>query len=151
MKAGAFLGALMALACVTSASATMRIHSDPGGRIDEYLKKYYQMRASGERIIIDGTCNSACTLFVGTLPRDQVCVTDQASLGFHAAWEPDANGRPIQSPAWTRVLWRNYPRPIRNWITRHGGLTPHMIFLRGPALTALYPRCTTSVVLDTTE
>ncbi len=149
MKSGALLGALMALASVTCASATVRIHSDPGGRIDQYLSRYSQMRASGEHVIVDGTCNSACTLLLGALPRDRICVTDQASLGFHAAWEPDENGHPVQSPAWTRVLWHNYPQPIRSWIRRHGGLTPHMIFLRGSELTALYPRCATSALLDT--
>jgi hypothetical protein len=148
MKFAAVLGALVALAGVTCASATVRIHSDPGGRIDQYLSKYNQMRASGERVIVDGSCNSACTLLLGSLPRDRICVTEQASLGFHAAWEPDASGRPVQSPAWTRVLWRNYPGPIRHWISRHGGLTPHMIYLRGNELRALYPLCTTSALLQ---
>lgn len=149
MRIRALCGALVALAGVTSASAAVRIHSDPGGRIDQYLQKYSQMRASGERVIVDGNCNSACTLLLGALPRNHICVTDQASLGFHAAWEPDAQGRPVQSRAWTRVLWRNYPAPIRSWISRHGGLTPHMIFLKGSELTALYPRCTNSTLLDT--
>jgi hypothetical protein len=148
MKLWGLCGALVALAWVTSASATVRIHSDPGGRIDQYLEKYYNMRMSGEHVIVDGNCNSACTLLLGALPRNHICVTEQASLGFHSAWEPDAQGRPVPSRAWTRVLWRNYPAPIRNWIMRHGGLTPHMIFLRGSELTALYPRCTTSVLLD---
>jgi len=148
MRFGALMGALAALLCVASASATVRIHSDPGGRIDEYLNKYDLVRLSGQRVIVDGVCNSACTLVLGAVPRDRICVTEQASLGFHAAWEPDSQGRPVRSPAWTRVLWRNYPRPIRNWIARHGGLTPHMIFLRGHELTALYPLCTTSALLD---
>jgi hypothetical protein len=149
MRFRTLCGALAALAWVTSASATVRIHSDPGGRIDQYLQKYSQMRAAGERVIIDGNCNSACTLLLGALPRERICVTDQASLGFHAAWEPDAQGHPVQSRAWTRVLWRNYPARIRTWISRHGGLTPHMVFLKGSELTHLYPRCTSSALLDT--
>jgi hypothetical protein len=136
------LAPLMALGWVVSASATMRIHSDPGGRIDQYLDRYNQIRLSGQHVIVDGTCNSACTLLLGSVPRDKICFTEQASLGFHSAWQFDDAGRPVASPSWTRVLWRNYPRPIRTWIIRHGGLTPRMIFLRGEALTALYPRCT---------
>jgi len=136
------LAPLMALGWVVSASATVRIHSDPGGRIDQYLDRYNQIRLSGQHVIVDGTCNSACTLLLGSVPRDKICFTEQASLGFHAAWQFDDAGRPVASPSWTRVLWRNYPRAIRTWITRHGGLTPRMIFLRGGALTALYPRCT---------
>jgi len=141
MKFGALLGALVALAFVTSASATVRIQADSGGRIDTYLDKYLQIRQSGERVVIDGACNSACTLLLGTIPRDRVCVTGRASLGFHAAWQHDGQGRPVGSPAWTRVLWHNYPQRIHGWISRHGGLTPRMIFLRGRELTAYYPAC----------
>jgi hypothetical protein len=148
MKLGALLGALLMLVSITtltginSASATIRIHDDPGGRIDRYLKKFAKLRHSRERIIVDGTCNSACTLLLGTIPSSRICVTERASLGFHAAWVFDDQGRQVESPAWTSVLWRNYPPTIRNWINRNGGLTPRMIFLRGNELTAMYPLCT---------
>jgi hypothetical protein len=141
------LAPLMALSWVVAASAAVRIHSDPGGRIDQYLDRYNQIRLSGQRVIVDGTCNSACTLLLGSVPRDKICFTEQASLGFHSAWQFDDAGKPVASPSWTRVLWRNYPRPIRTWIVRHGGLTPRMIFLRGEALTALYPRCSASALV----
>jgi hypothetical protein len=142
MKFGALFGALLALSAITSASATVRIHDDSGGRIDRYLQRFEKLRQSGERIIVDGSCNSACTLLLGTIPRGRICVTERASLGFHAAWVFDDAGRPIHSPGWTNVLWQNYPKPVRSWITRHGGLTRHMIFLRGSELTSLYPLCT---------
>ena len=140
MKVGALLGALLMLLGITSASATIRIHDDPGGRIDRYLQKFAKLRHSGERIIVDGTCNSACTLLLGTIPRARICVTERASLGFHAAWVFDGQGRQIESPGWTSVLWRNYPQSIRDWINRNGGLTPRMIFLRGNELMAMFGR-----------
>jgi hypothetical protein len=34
-----------------------------------------------------------------------------------------------------------YPSPVRRWIAARGGLTPHMIFLRGKQLQALYKPC----------
>jgi hypothetical protein len=34
-----------------------------------------------------------------------------------------------------------YPRPIRQWIIRHGGLSSRMLLLRGGELAAMYPRC----------
>jgi hypothetical protein len=142
MRLGALLGALLMMLGITSASATIRIHDDPGGRIDRYLHRFAKLRHSGERIIVDGTCNSACTLLLGTIPRNRICVTERASLGFHAAWVFDDQGRQVESPAWTSVLWRNYPRTVRDWINRNGGLTPRMIFLRGNELTAMYPLCT---------
>src|SRR5947208_5623460 len=68
-----------------TASAELRIMNDPGGEVSSYLRTFYEMRASGERIIIDGPCLSACTLLTGIVPRDHVCITNRAVLGFHAA------------------------------------------------------------------
>ena len=62
------------------ASSTIR-----GARFPSYVRKFQEMRASGERIVIDGPCLSACTLLTGLIPRDHVCVTSRAVLGFHAA------------------------------------------------------------------
>jgi hypothetical protein len=36
-----------------TASAELRIMNDPGGEVSSYLRTFYEMRASGERIIID--------------------------------------------------------------------------------------------------
>ena len=130
---------------VNSAWATIRIQDDPGGRIDKYLQKFAKLRNSHEHIIVDGTCNSACTLLLGTIPRSRICMTKRASLGFHAAWVFDDDGNPVQSQSWTSVLWRNYPPMIRDWIMRNGGLTRRMIFLRGNELNAMYPLCTSPI------
>jgi hypothetical protein len=143
MRLSPSISALLILVSIgNSAWATTRIQDDPGGRIDKYLQKFAKLRDSHEQVIIDGTCNSACTLLLGTIPRNKICMTKRASLGFHAAWVFDDDGNQVQSPLWTRVLWRNYPPTIRDWITRNGGLTPHMIFLRGNELYAMYPLCT---------
>jgi hypothetical protein len=139
------LVAIGALMSINSAWATIRIQEDPGGRIDRYLEKFARLRDSHEQVIVDGTCNSACTLLLGTIPRNKICMTKRASLGFHAAWVFDDDGNQVQSPSWTSVLWRNYPPMIRDWITRNGGLTRHMIFLRGNELYAMYPLCTSPI------
>jgi hypothetical protein len=147
MRLSPFFGALIllsigALMGINSAWATIRVRDDPGGRIDKYLKRFEKLRDSDEQIVVDGTCNSACTLLLGTIPSSRICVTKRASLGFHAAWVFDDYGNQVQSPSWTRVLWRNYPSNIRDWIKRNGGLTRRMIFLRGTELIAMYPLCT---------
>jgi hypothetical protein len=50
------------LACgVTSASATMRIVEDHGGQVGKYLDAFAKVRSTGEHVIIDGNCFSACT------------------------------------------------------------------------------------------
>ena len=149
MKLSALISALILVSIgtlsINSAGAAIRIRDDPGGRIDKYLERFAKLRDSNEQIIVDGTCDSACTLLLGTIPSSRICTTKRASLGFHAAWVFDDYGRQVKSLAWTRVLWRNYPPNIRDWITRHGGLTRRMIFLRGDELNAMYPLCTNPV------
>jgi hypothetical protein len=100
------------------------------------------MRASGERIIIDGPCLSACTLLTGIVPRDHVCVTNRAVLGFHAAsYYNDVSRSLVPTRAGTRLVMWLYPPEIRAWINRHGGLTPLLITMRGRDLAAFYPPC----------
>jgi hypothetical protein len=142
----AVLAALLAFAGVDTALADMRIRLDTGGRIDAYLHRYAVVRKSGQKVIIDGPCLSACTVLLGTIPKDRICVTGRAALGFHAAWVPAGRGRHAPSALGDRMLWANYPVPVREWITRHGGLTRKVIYLRGRELTALYPRCDDDVI-----
>ena len=59
-------------------------------------------------------------------------------LGFHAAWDPGSNGREITNPQATQTLYSIYPFEVRRWIDQHGGLTPHIIFLSGRELAAMY-------------
>jgi len=85
-------GALLLSMSMASASATVKIYDDQGGQIGEYLDRYHALRASGEHVIIDGTCASACAMILGVLPRDQICVTPRAVFAFHSAWEPTPEG-----------------------------------------------------------
>jgi hypothetical protein len=123
------------------ASATMRISDDVGGRIGAYVDQYSAIRASGERVVIDGVCLSACTLVLGIVPSDRICVTRRATLGFHAAWMPGPQGRPVRSAAGTQALWELYPAHVRRWIQSRGGLSSKMMFLRGRELMSMYREC----------
>jgi hypothetical protein len=135
------LGAALVAAFISPSSATVRIASDPGGEIGAYLQRFESLRLSGQNVVIDGACLSACTLVLGAIPRDHICVTSRARLGFHTAWRPDELGRPVISRDGTDVLMSNYPPQIRNWIFRHGGLSPRLIYLTGPELASMYPTC----------
>ena len=137
----AFILAVFTLAGVSSASAQFRIAGDRGGQIGPYLQQFAMLRDSGEQVVIDGNCLSACTLVLGTVPRDRICVTPRANLGFHAAWNFAPGGRTVYSAEGTRLLWEIYPSNIRQWIKRKGGLKPKMIFLRGRELTSMYASC----------
>jgi hypothetical protein len=137
----ALLAAIILLAGVGTSDAVVRIVQDPGGRIETYMDKYQGLRSSGETVIIDGFCASACTIVLGTLLHDKICVTSRARLGFHAAWDSGSNGRKITNPQATQTLYSMYPFEVRRWIDQRGGLTPHMIFLSGRELAAMYRPC----------
>src|SRR3954470_13362527 len=77
---------LLCLAAATPARAELHITRDHGGYVEEYKTKYKRIREKGERVIIDGICNSACTLVLGIVPMNKICVTPRASLGFHQAY-----------------------------------------------------------------
>jgi hypothetical protein len=120
----------------------MRIVGDPGGEVTSYIHKFETARASGEHIVIDGPCLSACTLLTGIVPRDHVCVTQRAVLGFHAAsYYDDTSRELVPTREGSALVMRYYPAQIRAWIGHHGGLTPKLIELRGHELTALYRPC----------
>lgn len=123
------------------ASATMWISEDRGGQIGHYLQTFAAVRQSGERVIIDGNCLSACTIILGVVPRDRICATPRARLGFHAAWMPDETGHPVTSPMGTQALWNIYPPHVRRLINRHGGLSRTMIYVQGRELAALVSPC----------
>jgi hypothetical protein len=136
----ACIAALVALSA-SNAFATVRITDDVGGRIGTYVEAYSAVRSSGERVMIDGACLSACTLVLGIVPRERICVTQRAMLGFHAAWMPGPAGRPVASAVGTQALWEVYPAHLRRWINKRGGLSSKMIFLRGRELASMYPTC----------
>ncbi len=135
------LAAVLLLAGMGTSHAVVRIADDRGGRIRTYVNKYYGLRSSGESVVIDGLCASACTIVLSAVPHDKICVTSRATLGFHAAWDFGANGRTITDREATMMLYSMYPMRVRRWIAARGGLTPHMIFLRGKVLQAMYKPC----------
>jgi hypothetical protein len=137
----ALLAAALLLAGVQASDAVVRIVEDRGGRIETYVDKYQGVRSSGEMVIIDGFCASACTIVLGAVAHDKICVTSRAKFGFHAAWDPGSNGRRISNPEATQTLYSMYPFEVRRWIDQRGGLTPQMIFLSGRELAGMYRPC----------
>ncbi|WP_022719824.1 hypothetical protein [Rhodopseudomonas sp. B29] len=135
------VAAVLVMVAAAPSQAMMRISDDRGGRIGTYVDKYQELRSSGETVVIDGLCASACTLVLGAVPHDKICVTPRANLGFHAAWDLGANGHAVTNPEATHMLYTMYPANIRRWISSRGGLTRQMIFLRGRQLMAMYKPC----------
>jgi hypothetical protein len=129
------------LANIVASHAAVRIAEDRGGRIGTYMDRFQGLRSSGEQVVIDGLCASACTIVLGAVPHDRICVTSRANLGFHAAWDMGPHGRAVTNREATAMLYSMYPTPIRRWIARRGGLTRHMIFLHGAQLASMYRPC----------
>ena len=135
------LAAVLLIAGIGASHAVVRISDDRGGRIGTYVDRYQGLRSSGEMVMIDGLCASACTIVLGAVPHDRICVTSRANLGFHAAWDYGNDGRTVTNPEATQMLYSMYPARIKRWISHLGGLTPRMIFLRGRELTSMYRPC----------
>ena len=129
------------LAAILPAQAEVRILERPGGAVGPFLELFEQVRQSGERVVIDGPCLSACTLLLMTIPEERICVTRRAVLGFHAARSMDSRGRMYAEPEASREVEAAYPPPVRQWIARRGGLTSRLLLRRGRELAAIYPRC----------
>ncbi len=119
---------LLSVVAATPARAELHITRDHGGYVEEYKAKYKRVREKGERVIIDGICNSACTLVLGIVPMNKICVTPRASLGFHQAYYDKAFtfGIKVTSAEGTSDLMAYYPDAVKDWIRRNGGLTTDM-------------------------
>ena len=68
------------------ALADVRIVSSLGGSVGSYLSFFSRVRQSGERVIIDGPCLSACTLVLSTIPRSRVASPPELSWVFTPRW-----------------------------------------------------------------
>jgi len=126
---------------VSPAQAEVRILSSPGGQVGPFLDLFEEVRASGERVVIDGPCLSACTLVLSMIPSERICVTRRAIFGFHAARSIDRRGKTYAEPEASQLVLEAYPAPVRIWIQRRGGLTSRLLLLRGRELMTMYRPC----------
>ena len=135
------LAAVLCALAAPPAQAEVRIFGSPGGEVGPFLDLFNRVRASGERVVIDGPCLSACTLVLSVVPNDRICVTRRAVLGFHAARSIDRRGRLYAEPEASELVLETYPAAVRGWILRRGGLSSRLLLMRGRELRAIYPSC----------
>jgi hypothetical protein len=136
-----FVAALLCALAAMPACAEVRILGSMGGKVGPFIDLFDEVRASGDRVVIDGPCMSACTLVLSVVPNDRICVTRRAVLGFHAARSMDRRGRLYAEPEASELVLETYPAAVRGWIRRRGGLSSHLLLLRGRELAAIYPSC----------
>jgi hypothetical protein len=135
------LAAILCGLAARPAQAEIRILASAGGQVGSFLELFERVRATGERVVIDGPCLSACTLVLSMVPAERICVTRRAILGFHAARSIDQRGRMYAEPEASELVLEAYPSAVRGWIRHRGGLTSRLLLLRGRELAAIYPSC----------
>jgi hypothetical protein len=129
---------LFVLTCLISlppssliAAETIDVSDNHGGRVVEYSARWSELARQGVNVRIVGPCQSACTVLLGHIPRSRICVTPEASFGFHLAKRADA----------TATLRRAYAADITAWINAHGGLTQDFIWMRAPDTFRYFRKC----------
>lgn len=126
----AVLANITALA-VPSSAETIEVSDNHGGSVAEYNARWAGLAARGVNVKIVGPCQSACTVLLGHIPASRICVTPQASFGFHLAHRQDA----------TQTLWAGYNSGIRSWIKARGGLTSDFKWMRAPDTYRFFKKC----------
>jgi hypothetical protein len=113
-----------------SQAETIDIVDDRGGS-SSYATRWAQYRRDGVHVRIAGPCESECTMVIGHLNREHICVTPEGRFGFRLA----------DLPRVTATLWRSYPTDIKVWLVRNGGLTRQLIWMRAPEVYRFFRRC----------
>ena len=122
------------LSLVTSAASaeTIEINNDRGGFVFVYQTRWEKLALQGVNVRVSGPCLSACTILLGYIPRRDICVTPNASFGFHLATMQSA----------TDQLWKAYPEDIRDWINAQGGLEFFTIrWMQAPEIYKYFRKC----------
>jgi hypothetical protein len=125
------VAALLALTALPALAETIEVYDDHGGSVAQYDSRWARLAARGVSVKIVGPCQSACTVLLGHIPRSRICVTPNASFGFHLAKLASA----------TETLRHAYQADIRSWIDRHGGLTNEFIWMRAPDTYRYFRKC----------
>lgn len=122
------------------------IQNDDGGVVHERLGLYLQMAERGDKFVIDGDCVSACTFLLFTNPKENVCVTPNARLGFHSAFFVFPPGVVVPAIATTRFIWNSYPKAVTALLKKKGWSGPDqpqydLVYIEGAELRTLIQPC----------
>lgn len=123
----------VALALITSRAAaeTIDVSDNHGGSVAQYNQRWAGLAARGVDVRVVGPCQSACTVLLGHIARNKICVTANARFGFHLAQKDFATG----------MLWNAYQADIRGWINQHGGLKKDFIWMGAPDTYRFFRKC----------
>jgi hypothetical protein len=96
------------------------IRNDPGGKVLARYDMYPRINAEYDRVVIDGRCKSSCTMVLGLVPLEKICITSRGYFMFHAAHK--ANGDRTYNPRGTQNMLFAYAPVVRDWVIAHHAL-----------------------------
>jgi hypothetical protein len=118
----ALAGKRVRLASLTQRSdystSALSIESDKGGVVVQYGLRMLGWRQNGTKIRFSGSCQSACTLYLGLAPS-QMCISPGASFSFHSPSGASSRGNRMAQA----FMMQNYPAWVKSWIRSQGGLS----------------------------
>jgi hypothetical protein len=82
----AVLASFLFFAPSVANAETVQIIDDRGGLIIGYQMQWAMLTPQGVNVQIKGPCLSACTILLGYIPRERICVSSSAFSGF--IWPP---------------------------------------------------------------
>ncbi len=106
------------------AADTVTIRNNPGGDPYKFASQILKLAEAGTKVVIDGKCASACTLYLSRTSGLDVCVTPRARIGFHSSYGVNAAGTRLDKRQEAReaaatvdmVIYREMPAAIKKKI-----------------------------------
>ena len=115
------------------------ITADEGGEISSYESKFFGAGNGNTRWVVDGYCNSACTMVLGT---GRVCATRRAQFGFHAGYYELFDSWKIITLQPTYHMYHHYPDDVKNWVDAHHAMDQiTLTMMRQPEVATYVPSC----------
>lgn len=91
------VGLSFLIGCSSTPGPDLVITGDSGGLVSAYKTRAMKAKEDNLRIVIDGTCYSACLYYLSTYSSNRHCATERASLGFHGTYYIDGSGNIVRS------------------------------------------------------
>jgi hypothetical protein len=115
------------------------ITADKGGSIPSYERKFFGVGTENTRWVVDGYCNSACTMVLGT---GRVCATPRARFNFHAGYYKYFGYWNVITRQWTYQMYQHYPDDVKSWVDEHHAMDQiRLTTMQQPEAASYVPSC----------
>lgn len=108
--------AVAAVVSPAKASEIVTVRNNPGGYQDEFDAQAKEWAKTGTKVRIAGSCASACTMYVMTKYRLDVCASPGATLKFHMPYFDIASGGNYAKDMSAGAVQDSKKEWSRNWL-----------------------------------